>query len=192
MLSASWSLRGLIPAGAGQTFAGPFRTPQHWAHPRGCGADSSSFSRAHLNTGSSPRVRGRLVDNCPHQCPVGLIPAGAGQTSRHSRRHHRRRAHPRGCGADSSHRPLANPVGGSSPQVRGRLAGPQDRWGGGGLIPAGAGQTLPPILPGCVHSSGSSPRVRGRRGGRRGDRGGLGLIPAGAGQTAPTPSPHWP
>ena len=156
-------LRRLIPAGAGQT-------------------SLHSGSRLRLR-GSSPRVRGRPSTLTARLRETGLIPAGAGQTSAGCGTRRSSRAHPRGCGADSSHRPLANPVGGSSPQVRGRLAGPQDRWGGGGLIPAGAGQTLPPILPGCVHSSGSSPRVRGRRGGRRGDRGGLGLIPAGAGQT---------
>ena len=151
------------------------------AHPRGCGADPSSVHGLKLMPGSSPRVRGRLVDNCPHQCPVGLIPAGAGQTSRHSRRHHRRRAHPRGCGADFR-RAISHPAAlGSSPRVRGRRLPVAEHVVHLGLIPAGAGQTPHTALwqtPWGAHPrrcgadwqarktggvvEGSSPRVRGR------------------------------
>ena len=113
---------------------------------------------------------------------LGLIPAGAGQTTRQCARHPAHRAHPRGCGADRKN------IG-----SRVRLKG---------LIPAGAGQTVLQVhlrLPcgahprGCgadvcassrhLWRPGSSPRVRGRRKFHVAQAGGDGLIPAGAGQT---------
>ena len=132
--------------------------------------------------GSSPRVRGRPIQDDVVQAGLGLIPACAGQTGRHS------------------FAPLDGR--GSSPRVRGRRPGGVSVGGCSGLIPACAGQTgrssrcawrgwahprvcgadcarrQRPALP-----SGSSPRVRGRPQRIR-RAGGCGrLIPACAGQT---------
>ena len=134
-------LAGLIPAGAGQTLACSCSALVTSAHPRGCGADGALLGgRALLqglsrgcgadftattvkpgNWGSSPRVRGRLGTPFSVGLLPGLIPAGAGQTGLRTCIPRRRRAHPRGCGADSCWR---------LPRVE------RD-----GLIPAGAGQT---------------------------------------------------
>ena len=192
----------LIPAGAGQTrsqYSSPRVTR---AHPRGCGADyttregeqrtqgSSPRVRGRLGSfrlgdvlgGSSPRVRGRRFTQFLQNRHVGLIPAGAGQTSSGSSKPTRAGAHPRGCGADR--------------HGRGRqLHHP-------GLISAGAGQTdsrTPSVKSrrahprGCgadlkrgtftISSGGSSPRVRGRPGCTCKPVPSPGLIPAGAGQT---------
>ena len=134
--------------------------------------------------------------------PVGLIPAGAGQTLQASPLGNAQRAHPRGCGADSPGCLVGPFVLGSSPRVRGRHQNVSHRGLVGGLIPAGAGQTRPPT-PAALRSTahprgcgadlldlgldlrdwGSSPRVRGRQP-RHGARAVTpGLIPAGAGQT---------
>ena len=107
------------------------------------------------------------------------------------------------CGADVLAAVLDAGVEGSSPRVRGRLAGDHPRRGQAGLIPACAGQTYEakhtlqevrahPRVCGadCSKASciigelGSSPRVRGRPFGAIKAARAVGLIPACAGQTA--------
>ena len=173
---------GLIPAGAGQT---------------GCHSFAPLDGR-----GSSPRVRGRLLKQVSAQVASGLIPAGAGQTPPRLGGRRRRGAHPRGCGADRMQAYQAMGGMGSSPRVRGRRVEADAGVAAGGLIPAGAGQTLAraratpsagahprgcgaddvPVAPAIV-PVGSSPRVRGRPPCCRGQGAVGGLIPAGAGQT---------
>ena len=111
------------------------------------------------------------------------------------------RAHPRGCGADTSPYRMGRFARGSSPRVRGRFrcgdgVGEQHR-----LIPAGAGQIhylRAWHIPTWAHprgcgadvidchprdrERGSSPRVRGRCRQRDATAARAGLIPAGAGQ----------
>ena len=92
--------RGLIPAGAGQTYAYRNSGGVTKAHPRGCGADASHCSASRWVDGSSPRVRGRPVQ-LKQVAPVKrLIPAGAGQTPGVGYPAGLPGAHPRGCGAD--------------------------------------------------------------------------------------------
>ena len=89
---------GLIPAGAGNTCTCPRRRTGLTAHPRRCGEHSSDVNTTTSPWGSSPQVRGthrRHLVGPPH---AGLIPAGAGNTSRRSTATGRRRAHPRRCG----------------------------------------------------------------------------------------------
>ena len=178
---------GLIPAGAGQTMAARAAPAPTRAHPRGCGADRTLALPPPSSWGSSPRVRGRRRAVLQRRRAPRLIPAGAGQTCYQAGFLMRGWAHPRGCGADRSTRPIIGPDSGSSPRVRGRqvLASPQAA--SLGLIPAGAGQTFFGFLF-LVLFGGSSPRVRGRhrQHHRRGGR--PGLIPAGAGQTAYLPT----
>ena len=172
----------LIPAGAGQTGASLPTRLSHRAHPRGCGADLSAMVVDLVDPGSSPRVRGRP------RCTVGVDSGCA--------------AHPRGCGADRMQAYQAMGGMGSSPRVRGRRVEADAGVAAGGLIPAGAGQTLAraratpsagahprgcgaddvPVAPAIV-PVGSSPRVRGRPPCCRGQGAVGGLIPAGAGQT---------
>ena len=195
-------LPGLIPAGAGQTDPTGRRRSQAGAHPRRCGADIPDIAPEQSPQGSSPQVRGRLLASIKDRVVNRLIPAGAGQTSIFAPTCHSCTAHPRRCGADFACFFVGEVAGGSSPQVRGRPAG---EWGsrfGGGLIPAGAGQTpvrVRGLSPPTAHprrcgadrdrevviqfSLGSSPQVRGRRAGGRERAAGPGLIPAGAGQT---------
>ena len=94
--------------------------------------------------GSSPRVRGSPV---PHICEDlldGIIPAGAGLTSVHPGTVTCSGDHPRGCGAHSAVMIEILTCQGSSPRVRGS----RRRWSlmarDHGIIPAGAGLTLPP------------------------------------------------
>ncbi len=136
---------GLIPAGAGQICGASCWDCGRWAHPRRCGADSSSCRQAGRTRGSSPQVRGRFLSRFPTPRAGGLIPAGAGQILPIQSRHLQGGAHPRRCGADLSPHARGRGCRGSSPQVRGRW--PTTRWiiRRVRLIPAGAGQILSPL-----------------------------------------------
>ena len=165
---------GLIPAGAGQTNWRGRERSHHRAHPRRCGADSSAAVIRLNSSGSSPQVRGRLGPEWFTVGILGLIPAGAGQTTRlcssrccsegsspqvrgrlwrSSRRWPPRGAHPRRCGADVLVPLVEKTAEGSSPQVRGRHTAARIGGEKGGLIPAGAGQTprcrCGPLRPGA-------------------------------------------
>ena len=153
-------------------------------------------------TGSSPRVRGKLV-GLPVEDEHGrIIPARAGQTSPTTTSRPPTTDHPRACGANCPAGKSRGAVYGSSPRVRGKPAHRYGRNAQRRIIPARAGQTclwrrrrhLRPDHPRACGANGvmvrvksapigSSPRVRGKRqfpvrvvdGGR--------IIPARAGQT---------
>ena len=131
--------------------------------------------------GSSPQVRGRPRTCCTTSELVGLIPAGAGQTSSSCSASSPRRAHPRRCGADRGNLGPQVVGTGSSPQMRGRRRRHSVHAVARGLIPADAGQTPPPspettparahprrcgadchLRVHVKHVTGSSPQMRGR------------------------------
>ena len=171
---------GIIPAGAGLTNPVLCLLGLPRDHPRGCGAHIQFNQYLKASLGSSPRVRGSLVEKYGFSLSTGIIPAGAGLTLPNSTAPQQIGDHPRGCGAHagSSAKPKSKP--GSSPRVRGSPS-----WTGcatprSGIIPAGAGLTYaynPPASGirdhprGCgAHCAsgrawnanlGSSPRVRG-------------------------------
>ena len=151
----------LIPACAGKTlkrWAGWLPSP---AHPRLCGENDPREKSGIVGAGSSPRVRGkhldqahevinaRLIPACAgkpsggfHAPPViGLIPARAGKTLPSPVKTCKPRAHPRVCGENPRASPSRTFWMGSSPRVQGKpvavFVDPVPR----GLIPACAGKT---------------------------------------------------
>ena len=94
---------GLIPAGAGNTIDDATETDRDWAHPRRCGEHSVRPRAPHVQWGSSPQVRGTPGAAGHARLDDGLIPAGAGNTSRTEEHEF--------------------DVDGSSPQVRGTRGG---------------------------------------------------------------------
>ena len=74
---------GIIPACAGNTLNRPHEMRHARDHPRVCGEHSPDGLIAARNEGSSPRVRGTRLANCPDSFGKGIIPACAGNT-RHS------------------------------------------------------------------------------------------------------------
>ena len=90
----------IIPAHAGQTLAyyKPLQLPSD--HPRACGANSALRPSNILQSGSSPRMRGK-----PRLCTAAIsalriIPAHAGQTCGGRRGPACSADHPRACGAN--------------------------------------------------------------------------------------------
>ena len=192
----------LIPACAGKT--GGVRAVGRGcgAHPRVCGENSCCPASSLLTRGSSPRVRGKLVERLYREGQPRLIPACAGKTPRSTTTSCPAAAHPRVCGENAAMEVLAVMSPGSSPRVRGKRVRRLGRRLTRGLIPACAGKT--PYLPGkatatpahpraCGENpthplpggrvSGSSPRVRGKHSGVDYVSGVARLIPARAGKT---------
>ena len=167
-----------------------------------CGENISASVAAWFASGSSPRVRGKLLHDCFNSSIIRLIPACAGKTLRLSLRWGVARAHPRVCGENARSLYPITLSSGSSPRVRGKLSAGRHFAGQVGLIPALAGKTL---WAGNMFSGiwahpraggenflmpvkmllivGSSPRWRGKRPPARSEIKNGGLIPALAGKT---------
>ena len=176
--------------------------PLGWAHPRVCGENLATVRTPWAFSGSSPRVRGKLIFAAARCRGEGLIPACAGKTVLHQAWGYSSGAHPRVCGENFRLSRLRNSSGGSSPRVRGKLVPTGLLAGGSGLIPACAGKTKgldmpeseegahprvcgenPGLVRLWISASGSSPRVRGKLNSERTVLGQAGLIPACAGKT---------
>ena len=135
-----------------------------------------------VETGSSPRGRGKPLNHGLQRLVDGLIPAWAGKTRRRAGRSECSAAHPRvgGENADSMAEKLG--LSGSSPRGRGKPARPHhDNWRVR-LIPAWAGKTCG--MRSVSRRMAAHPRVGGENAFPGWKRGRLRrLIPAWAGKT---------
>ena len=198
----------IIPAHAGQTYAGRPFSHSSEDHPRACGANRAARIRSCWLAGSSPRMRGKLDEALDERHRERIIPAHAGQTSSCASDTGWGADHPRACGANIDADTDLSPDGGSSPRMRGKRRRGSMSSRPVRIIPAHAGQTRPELFH-AVHGPdhpracgansqprdaqtrvyGSSPRMRGKP--ERGpceitDRR---IIPAHAGQT-PSEAPQ--
>ena len=171
----------IIPARAGQTMiAGRHSTPST-DHPRACGANPLRSKKRLPVSGSSPRVRGKLVHGLARPERRRIIPARAGQTIAGAAHSLWQPDHPRACGANCSGSAVTIITDGSSPRVRGKLVAVDQADDRVRIIPARAGQTSTRGVPSTSTSDhpracganalwlvlqvvfcGSSPRVRGK------------------------------
>ena len=110
-------------------------------HPRACGEHSPCATAVASDLGSSPRLRGTLTDEYGIQGRPGIIPALAGNTSKHSSRSSRRWDHPRACGEHVLVAFEHDLDRGSSPRLRGTPEHGQCGRRAAGIIPALAGNT---------------------------------------------------
>ena len=178
--------------------------PPCGVHPRVSGENSTSFCRADLKKGSSPRERGKLLPGNPGQGPLRIIPARAGKTPRAARFCVRTTDHPRSRGENewvccAYQRPY-----GSSPLARGKPMPQEGLPGQAGIIPARAGKTSGFAVRTSAHTDhprsrgenlcrrrvclgrlGSSPLARGKRRTSGYAQMRTGIIPARAGKTQP-------
>ena len=131
----------IIPADAGSTTDGPAGSTCPRDHPRGCGEHGLRFIADELDYGSSPRMRG--AQESPFN-PVGrhrIIPADAGSTVCGVGQMAAGQDHPRGCGEHCQYSCGDCREEGSSPRMRGALAGLVAFQAELGIIPADAGST---------------------------------------------------
>ncbi len=169
-----------IPACAGNTGCLWLESRDSPVHPRVCGEHGRPWNLTISSTGSSPRVRGTLIDVTSQRSRSRFIPACAGNTFPFPPCLQSPPVHPRVCGEHDYFASQGEPEDGSSPRVRGtqRIRYRSTRLRR--FIPACAGNTAPKgddEVPTAVHprvcgehtvqfvvkanSAGSSPRVRG-------------------------------
>ena len=131
----------IIPARAGQTSVSGHYDYSHSDHPRACGANLCRPQIRWMNTGSSPRVRGKPGLHTDRRRCRRIIPARAGQTHARNQCGPGDTDHPRACGANCTTTPPNCTASGSSPRVRGKHVPKRAQNPVGRIIPARAGQT---------------------------------------------------
>ena len=94
----------IIPASAGQTADCSSIAQSVTDHPRECGANAAACVGISVVCGSSPRVRGKLVDAYACITAMRIIPASAGQTAPEKIMGILMEDHPRECGANAMSR----------------------------------------------------------------------------------------
>ena len=136
-----WLACVMLPSRIGSTHQS-WMTGCRWrAHPRVCGEHITRADKPEAVVGSSPRLRGALVDNDGDAHWNRLIPASAGSTRAPKSPVPCARAHPRVCGEHSPSMPTPTCGRGSSPRLRGALLHRQPLRLPHRLIPASAGST---------------------------------------------------
>ena len=113
---------GIIPACAGSTDRVGAAGSLVGDHPRMCGEHITPNPFANAVLGSSPHVRGALIQGIVLHCPLGIIPACAGSTASAATASDPRRDHPRMCGEHCARHVKNCSIPGSSPHVRGALS----------------------------------------------------------------------
>ena len=136
---------GSIPAGAGEPGSHPLRACPPRVYPRGCGGAHTTTHGNSAGAGLSPRVRGSLMGTTQRLSQCGSIPAGAGEPHCADWQSEDGWVYPRGCGGAAAGMKGGDLATGLSPRVRGSPPHRAGLWGGGGSIPAGAGEPQGPI-----------------------------------------------
>ena len=110
---------GIIPARAGSTAMIFRRFYCCWDHPRSCGEHMVNGALKYKGEGSSPLVRGALLQQIAIDGVARIIPARAGSTPPYRTCRRLTRDHPRSCGEHCRFPSAAGSCQGSSPLVRG-------------------------------------------------------------------------
>ena len=132
---------GIIPACAGSTCPSRPSAATAGDHPRMCGEHRICCQSCKISTGSSPHVRGALVQDFLQGLSTGIIPACAGSTPMSPTGRGAMWDHPRMCGEHSRPMKSRSNCGGSSPHVRGARQSRSLINLSLGIIPACAGST---------------------------------------------------
>ena len=132
---------GIIPACAGSTWMIAVPDDRVRDHPRMCGEHLAHMVCVLSDLGSSPHVRGALLQRQWLDIRAGIIPACAGSTHMDNDLNNMGRDHPRMCGEHGTKCWRRRTAQGSSPHVRGARALLTFVAISTGIIPACAGST---------------------------------------------------
>ena len=113
-----WRTR-IIPAHAGNSSSLRRRMSVSSDHPRACGELVVVVGKTTWYAGSSPRMRGTLVQTGETYGTKRIIPAHAGNSCHRGRCYRQRPDHPRACGELGLGPGTRHGHGGSSPRMRG-------------------------------------------------------------------------
>jgi len=128
-----------IPAPAGNAVNHRGHRQGATVHPRACGERAQRNKKPDYPAGSSPRLRGTLLDVLGESTLGRFIPAPAGNARFHAAEPFRWAVHPRACGERSNQVTVSHTLDGSSPRLRGTLRGSRLRYRADRFIPAPAG-----------------------------------------------------
>src|SRR5690606_34963318 len=117
---AERTLRGSIPARAGERPAWALLECLGRVHPRACGGETRPGRQPGHPKGPSPRVRGRGSKRLEHHVELRSIPARAGESLSDTSQNWPPRVHPRACGGEPTPGQDETKDEGPSPRVRGR------------------------------------------------------------------------
>ncbi len=196
----SESAERVVPAPAGVAPTPSRSSARTPCRPRACGGCSGSTGTVWLADGSSPRLRGLLLDHLRRPRPHQVVPAPAGVAPGQQRWRSPDGRRPRACGGCSMMLRTRPSKVWSSPRLRGLLVAWRPRPGAGRVVPAPAGVAPPPPPPrsppssrpracggcSCAHArraplAMSSPRLRGLLGVPQGVQSARRVVPAPAG-----------
>ena len=149
----------ITPAYAGKSPKGVNFTMPFWDHPRVCGEENSDNEGSLPETGSPPRMRGRVAAAWRTCSVAGITPAYAGKRSSTESETVQAQDHPRVCGEESQLRCAAASCEGSPPRMRGRVPLLIMQRSGVRITPAYAGKSSEPTQRSGM--SGDHPRVCG-------------------------------
>ena len=138
------SVRGPIPAHAGEPTPPRWTRATSWAYPRSRGGTSLICAGRRSKTGLSPLTRGNQSGRLDVTPFKGPIPAHAGEPRSNAPRTCCTRAYPRSRGGTSKLLRLRWPSEGLSPLTRGNRPGCRRYRPRNGPIPAHAGEPPPP------------------------------------------------
>ena len=110
-----------IPAYAGKTFPVSHKTSTTPEHPRVCGENPRNNWSLRSVSGTSPRMRGKLILELTNFLPRRNIPAYAGKTTLEDMSLDAYEEHPRVCGENGRRFKPSSPLAGTSPRMRGKL-----------------------------------------------------------------------
>ena len=136
---------GITPAYAGKSIQTFQFVQYHRDHPRVCG-EKLSISSAHISqTGSPPRMRGKVATKTACLAISGITPAYAGKSIFCISGAQRRRDHPRVCGEKSKTALSYDSIRGSPPRMRGKGSNFVQIETFAGITPAYAGKRGKPM-----------------------------------------------
>ena len=204
-MSAARRLRpGITPARAGKRGTALNGYASFRDHPRACGEKFPSVVATAPESGSPPRVRGKVTGFTCFEAKAGITPARAGKRQRCNRIYHASWDHPRACGEKQFQHLHEAMYQGSPPRVRGKVPCPPFRVCPPGITPARAGKRMlihfralqwwdhpracgekEDIIRRRLGAKGSPPRVRGKELRERPAQNQLGITPARAGKSIP-------
>ena len=111
---------GIIPANTGKIFTVTAIKSRSPDHPREYGENHKGALTQQIDTGSSPRIRGKLLRDAGSNSGVGIIPANTGKMVWAYSRLSLARDHPREYGENRTPHPSSQAFQGSSPRIRGK------------------------------------------------------------------------
>ena len=111
-------------------------------HPRTCGEKISSYAIGHIQLGSPPHMRGKVLRAFLMSMPSRITPAHAGKSSQLYSSNSAIRDHPRTCGEKLDNIMSCTRAEGSPPHMRGKANQNRQAIIKEGITPAHAGKRL--------------------------------------------------